>query len=159
MIAMFVTDGDECHALGLATVDAWGAQLRGTRATRDRLAAAQRVSEPEVLAASSQHLRRTEHRRSWLAAGDAAIAVDPITGGGVVRALRSAQGAAATALACLEGDPAEALPSYETTRDADWASYLQERSAYYALERRWEEEPFWARRHASSLASAALPAW
>ncbi|HSV66863.1 MAG TPA: hypothetical protein VLJ59_13255 [Mycobacteriales bacterium] len=88
-----------------------------------------------------------------VAAGDAALAVDPVSGSGVPRALRTAEAAARLAEDLLDrpGDVATLLAEYEAARDEECTAYLTERAAYYAAERRYRT-PFWARR-----ASAAKP--
>jgi flavin-dependent dehydrogenase len=80
-----------------------------------------------------------------LAAGDAALAVDPISGSGVVRALRTGRAAADAALAWLRGDRS-ACRGYDAARDGECTDYLLERTDYYRLESRWPEAPFWSRR-------------
>jgi hypothetical protein len=110
---------------------------------------------PRVFSAASQRLRRTEHDAPWIAVGDACLAVDPISGSGVVRALRSAQAATRTTLALLEADPSQVIPAYESDGDIECSRYLQERALYYAVERRWEGSPFWSRRLRATTDSRA----
>jgi flavin-dependent dehydrogenase len=82
----------------------------------------------------------------WLAVGDAALAVDPISGSGVVRALRTAAQAADALLAALSGD-GEAVPAYDRGLDEACTRYLIERLGYYEAEGRYPDAPFWQRRH------------
>jgi flavin-dependent dehydrogenase len=81
----------------------------------------------------------------WLAVGDAALAVDPVSGSGVIRALRTARAAAETVLAVLAGDRA-AIEDYEADRNKECTTYLIERLSYYGAESRWPSAPFWQRR-------------
>lgn len=107
---------------------------------------------PRVFSALSQRLRRGTERGRWLAVGDAALSVDPISGSGVVRALRTAASAASTTLDLLAGSERavdETIARYEQELDRACLVYLAERSAYYRDERRWPGSPFWARRHAT----------
>jgi flavin-dependent dehydrogenase len=99
-----------------------------------------------VFPAVSQRLRRAAYDARWLAVGDAALAVDPISGSGVVRALRTARAAAATVLAMLTGDESRPIAAYEAERDRECTQYLRERAQYYGAERRWDSAPFWRRR-------------
>jgi flavin-dependent dehydrogenase len=110
------------------------------------MSAGEACAIPQIYSAISQRLiRHDSPRERWLAVGDAALSVDPISGSGVIRALRTAQAAADTVLAALHSDP-EAIDNYEADRDRDCTSYLFERSAYYELETRWASEKFWDRR-------------
>jgi flavin-dependent dehydrogenase len=78
--------------------------------------------------------------------GDAALAVDPIPGSGAVRALRTAWAGAEAAFAVLESGSADAIALYEADLDLECTRYLEERALYYGIERRWPDQPFWARR-------------
>lgn len=48
------------------------------------------------------------------------------------------------------------LAAYESERDREYASYLEERARYYAAEERWASTPFW-RRRASGCAPGNIP--
>ena len=71
-----------------------------------------------MFSAVSQRLRRPDRSSPWLAVGEASLAVDPVSGSGVVRALRSARAGAETALAILDGR-AHAIAEYEADRDVE----------------------------------------
>lgn len=77
----------------------------------------------------------------WLAVGDAAACVDPLSSAGVSSALRSGHSAAR---AILEGCPEQHLAGERRA----FESLLQGRDAVYALERRWAAQPFWCSRPA-----------
>lgn len=87
----------------------------------------------------------------WLAVGDAALSVDPLAAQGIFNALYFGLGAAAAVHSHLAGD-ACALPDYSAEVAAIRDTYIAQRFAWYGLERRWDHEPFWARRlfHARS---------
>jgi hypothetical protein len=76
------------------------------------------------------------------------LSVDPASGSGVVRALRTARQAADAVSEFLAQPSAwpSALGSYEADRDAECTDYLLERGYYYGAERRFNG-CFWARRH------------
>jgi flavin-dependent dehydrogenase len=99
-----------------------------------------------VFPAASQRLRRAAYDARWLAVGDAALAVDPISGSGVVRALQTAHAAATTVIAILTGDESRPIAAYEAELDRECTQYLRERAQYYGAERRWDSAPFWRRR-------------
>ncbi|HEV8169711.1 MAG TPA: tryptophan 7-halogenase [Pyrinomonadaceae bacterium] len=137
-VVMLMTDGD--------LVPLWSEALGRAGLTHASVDGCEMKWGPRVFSAVSRRLQRTDRcRKRWLAVGDAALAVDPISGSGVVRALRTARAAAATVLASLSGDES-AIASYEADRDNECTEYLFKRAGYYGLERRWPNSPFWRRR-------------
>jgi flavin-dependent dehydrogenase len=109
------------------------------------------MDEPTVGSAHSHRLQRPDRTqpesRPWLAVGDAALAVDPASGSGVLRALRTGQAGADAVERMLERPHAahEALAAYEAARDDECTTYLIERAHHYAAERRFDT-PFWQHR-------------
>ncbi|MFB9323029.1 FAD-dependent oxidoreductase [Cryptosporangium minutisporangium] len=167
LVAMLLTDAELCRGLRLGEVDRWRAHQGPETAARLRGPGSPHATFPphseglRVVPASSHRLHRSApdlagQGAPWLAVGDAALAVDPITGTGVVRALRSAQAAAETVLALLAGR--DALPAYEAALDHECTAYLRRRVEYYAAEDRWPTAPFWQRRLRGLSASGASPA-
>jgi flavin-dependent dehydrogenase len=150
MIAMLMTDSDICRRARISSPERWRELLAQAPETAARVTGPAAWG-PRVFSALSQRLQRTAGDAPWIATGDAALAVDPVSGSGVVRALRSAAAAARTALALLDGDTRRAIMAYETEYDRECSSYLQERALYYAIERRWEAAPFWRRRVAAPV--------
>lgn len=148
-VATLMTDGDLARARDLAAAPAWGDALGRAHLTRARFDGAQRSWGPRTFAAPSQRLLRgPADPTRWLAVGDAALAVDPISGSGVVRALRTAAAAARAALAALDGEH-DAFAAYEEDRNRECTTYLYERASYYAMEQRWPASLFWSRRAAA----------
>jgi flavin-dependent dehydrogenase len=146
-IAMFLTDADLCARDRLSALEAWTTRLRSAPATHGRLAGSSCTGPTRVHCARSHRLRRADGiGGDWLAVGDAAMAVDPISGSGVVRALRTARAAADAVRGALEGNEGHSFEAYEADRDRDCTAYLVERARYYGFERRWPESPFWSRR-------------
>ena len=145
MVCILMTDTDICRGLRVSIPGPWHQRLAGTRLTAARVAGSV-VWGPRVFPATSQRLRRVAYDAPWLAVGDAALAVDPISGSGVVRALRTARAAATTVLAMLTGDERQPIAAYESERDREYTQYLRERAMYYGVERRWDSAPFWRRR-------------
>lgn len=145
LVAVLLTDADLCRRAGLTP-------RRLPPATSARLGEP-RLSATRVCPAASHRLLRTGDHRPWLAVGDAALTVDPATGSGVVRALRSAEQGVLLASRLLRrpGDAA-AIDRHESARDEECTAYLTERAGYYALERRLSS-PFWRRRRALQQAA------
>jgi 2-polyprenyl-6-methoxyphenol hydroxylase-like FAD-dependent oxidoreductase len=151
-VAMLMTDGDLRPARGTKALPQWRAAVQRTILTRGRVGDGEPRWGPRIIPAVSQRLVRARHDRArWLAVGDAALSVDPISGSGVVRALRTAQAAASTVLAALSGAD-EAIAGYEVERDKECTVYLVERATYYGIEGRWPDAPFWRRRVAVGAA-------
>jgi flavin-dependent dehydrogenase len=85
----------------------------------------------------------------WLAIGDAAIGRDPLSSSGIDFALASAE-RASSVLCALAAGRHESADEYDAEVQADFAAYLRDRRAYYGIERRWPESPFWQRRQFTS---------
>lgn len=154
MIVTLMTDADLCASASLNSLPAWSRLLCAAPATQARVACAAAPSAPRIFSAVSQRLCRSDVESPWLAIGDAALAVDPVSGGGVVRALRSASEGAQTALAILAGDVAGAVTAFETARDGECSGYLSKRARFYGYEQRWPQSQFWRRRRAATATSS-----
>ena len=145
-IAMLMCDADLMREQDFDELEQWFLALNRAPLTLDRLSAGRVQWGPRLFPAMSQRLVRTQASPThWLAVGDAALAVDPISGSGVLRALKAAQAAAITIQALLGGDTT-ALDRYEAERNADCTRYLLERASYYSYEQRYSRAPFWQRR-------------
>ncbi|HXF60073.1 MAG TPA: hypothetical protein VNK95_00570, partial [Caldilineaceae bacterium] len=85
----------------------------------------------------------------WLAAGDAALAGDPLGGQGVAQARALGEQAGAT---LLQDGPARAaaLADYQAHLSRRAATYRRLLRQVYSAEWRWPEAPFWARRAVAS---------
>jgi 2-polyprenyl-6-methoxyphenol hydroxylase-like FAD-dependent oxidoreductase len=110
------------------------------------------IPELHVLAANSYITTRCQGDR-WLAAGDAASAVDPLSGQGIERALRAGIRAAHTIDAVLNAETGAndarrqaAIDEYQRDQTATDREYLAQRHECYARVRRWTDRPFWKRR-------------
>jgi len=82
----------------------------------------------------------------WIAAGDAAQSYDPLASQGLFNALYTGLAAAEAADRALSGDPA-GLPAYAAELQKVRAAYELHLVAWYGLEQRWPQSPFWRRRH------------
>ena len=76
----------------------------------------------------------------WVAAGDAAVAFDPLSSQGIVTAL--VMGREAGRVAAGLATPSEYTGQYESLL----LEHLALATAYYGIEERWPTSPFWARR-------------
>jgi flavin-dependent dehydrogenase len=91
----------------------------------------------------------------WLAVGDAAAAVDPLSSRGIARGLGAGIAAARAIDSHLTGE-VDALEEYASDLTAEFDVYLVERTATYRQEVRWSESDFWRRRHARAIAPERL---
>ncbi|MEV8596118.1 FAD-dependent monooxygenase [Streptomyces sp. NPDC052012] len=94
--------------------------------------------------AQSSHLDRV-HGDGWIAAGDAAVAFDPLSSQGILTALYTGLGAAQAIDAHLRGT-SDALDAYTAQITAALAAYRQGHRMVHAQETRWLDHPFWSRR-------------
>jgi len=115
-------------------------------------------SGPHVRPADTSRLDKVIDR-NWLAIGDAAMAFDPLSGQGVLKALESALSAAR----CIHdyfGGRESALQDYAVGVSTDFERYLHMRTAFYSREQRWPRSVFWQRRHAPTRQfGASRPSW
>lgn len=145
LMVMLLTDSDICRSGKLTLSNSWLTHLRAATATSFRVGSAPIAGGPSVFGAASRRLRRSDTTSRWIAVGDAALAVDPISGSGVVRALSTAGAGAAAVLDILQGS-CEAIDRYEAERERECVAYLEDRALYYGMEKRWHNHAFWHRR-------------
>ena len=149
-VAVLMTDGDLINTQHTKQLPEWQNALCRAVLTRASVDGCELKWGPSAFSAVSQRLRRAPgDRRRWLAVGDAALAVDPVSGSGVVRALRTAKAAAAAVLSTFAGAET-AILCYESDRDDECTLYLLKRAGYYRMEQRWPNAPFWQRRLATA---------
>jgi len=124
----------------------WHCAIEQTSRTRQRLAASNSIAtgEPIVRSASSRQLDPVAGD-GWLAVGDAASTFDPLSSQGVQKAIRSGVFASYAILDQIRGN-AGSFTRYQNFIGAEYSAYLDLRAAYYGIEQRWPEAPFWKRR-------------
>ncbi|HEX8154268.1 MAG TPA: FAD-dependent monooxygenase, partial [Thermoanaerobaculia bacterium] len=93
LVVMLMTDSDLAHARRLHDPATWLAAVLAQPHTAARIAGAKPPSELAIAPASSHRLSPIAGE-AWLAVGDAATALDPLSSQGIVKALRSATEAA-----------------------------------------------------------------
>lgn len=153
-IVAFFTDAAIAAKRRLKDAPAWWDALAGTRHTLAVACHGAPLGLPRVASAAS-HVLTPALGSGWIAVGDAALAVDPLSSGGVAFALRSAEAAAAQIVAT----PGRVAGSYEAMVAEAADRYLIERADHYGLEDRFRDEPFWSARRAPEhvLATTATP--
>ena len=147
LVAAWMSDTDLIRARGLKDAARWHALLAESRQTRERARGMRVVTDPMIFAAQSQRLTKFAGT-GWVAAGDAAMAFDPLSAHGIVKALRSGKIASFVGLDWIR-DQRDTHVRYCNLADAEWAQYQSARRAFYTEEQRWPHSLFWARRHRS----------
>jgi flavin-dependent dehydrogenase len=142
-VAVYLTDGDLLPGGGQdALWSAWSAALEKTNYAVQWISRMKGFTNGPnfrtVRADSGASL--PDRGEGWIVAGDAALAGDPLSGSGFIRALRSGAETAAAVDGALTGN----LPPGDAT--GRWARYRDSRHFYYELETRWPESGFWKRR-------------
>jgi flavin-dependent dehydrogenase len=152
VIAIFFTDADLCARGGFAGADGWRRLLDESQHTRHRLEGCHFSAKTRVFPAGT-HLLDRAAGDLWLAIGDAVIGRDPLSSSGIDFALASAE-RAYELLHALANDVSDSVGAYNAEVRSDFATYLTQRSSYYAMEDRWPDSPFWQRRQRSASCAA-----
>ena len=149
----FMTDVDLVPSGKTARASWWKNQIKGlTKETEGGLSEA--VCRLRVRPAGTV-LRTPLAGDGFLSVGDAANALDPLSGMGVLRALRDGIGAADAIHADSE-DKRSALERYGADVQQDFNRQCRQREAMYESERRWPLSPFWMRRQRGDLKSVVI---
>ena len=84
----------------------------------------------------------------WLAVGDAAQALDPLSSQGITRALETGIDAGRRIGRALSDSQRarSLLKEYAQLQARDWLHYMAKHQAYYQSQPRWLDRPFWQRR-------------
>ncbi len=143
VLAAFLTDADLARSLGVGNADPWLELFEGSAARR-RLAALNPHTEPRILALHCHRLDQTAGE-DWLAVGDAAATVDPLTLPGISKAMGSGIEAAEAIVDALAGRRT-GIRRYRQSLAASFESLLETRRKIYEREDRFAGEPFWVRR-------------
>jgi flavin-dependent dehydrogenase len=142
LLLAYMTDAD-LWARTARGGDALASRLDGAPLTRARLRGTP-GPPARVVAAVSSRLRPAA-TAGWLAAGDAAMAVDPLSGNGVGRALRSGMCAAGAILEEWDGDEG-ATRDYAAEVARAFTTYAADWRWFYGREQRFTSSEFWRRR-------------
>jgi len=149
-IVVYLTDADllpgEPRARGELASSAKRLDLVG--ALLGLSAAPEIVVGPSLTSARSGWLGRFSGP-GWLAAGDAAVTYDPLSGRGITCALLTGRSAGEAAVAMLGGDDQRAATEQHEGLIAHVIDdTISQRAVIYRTETRWPSAPFWSRRRA-----------
>lgn len=147
---------------GKAQLPAWCAQRRAKSALVRELFGAEALQATSLHARSSTAILFEEASGpDWLRVGDAAMAVDPLSGNGIFQSLSSALQAPAVINTLLQHPQrAELARRFHQQRvEHLFLRFARIGRDFYTLERRWAEQPFWQARRgwpdAESMHAAA----
>jgi flavin-dependent dehydrogenase len=147
-VCTFMTDANLAAAAPGSALEGWERRMKRTLHVRSSVEEYPALTRFIVRAARSQRLDRMSGR-GWLAVGDAAMAVDPLSSHGIAKAVERGWQAADAVLACVDGDDA-ALERLSQRFATEFTEYERTRLGYYSTERRWPHAPFWQRRQPGS---------
>ena len=147
MVVAWMSDADLIRARALRVAGNWLNHLHRSKLTQARVAQGSPELPPRLQAAQSQSLTKTSGP-GWLAVGDAASTLDPLSSQGIRKALYTGKLASFVAIDCLTGRPS-AQSRYDSLLVRDYHHYNETKTWFYALEKRWPQSPFWSRRQAT----------
>lgn len=152
-------ENDEKHAWSVTIHEPHGKSLVNARVVVDATGRVSSIAKRKraratnvsasiktIPAATSVLNSRVQHESNWLAVGDAALSIDPLSGQGVYRALTSGCAAGVAVARSIDQDGSEFAAirqEFTSAFEADLKSW----HAFYSQERRWPECTFWKRRH------------
>jgi flavin-dependent dehydrogenase len=144
-IAACMTDADLARRLRLTDPESWSRRLAATERVSEALRDA-RPHGPVVVRATQSRRLEPAAGEGWLAVGDAASLLDPLSSSGITKALRSGVFASYAVGDLLAQGDDRGLERYRRYVVDELEAYSRLRARYYAEERRWPESDFWRRR-------------
>jgi hypothetical protein len=153
-VVALMTDADLAREANLLSPGAFRQAWTATLEVGHFVSPTDEELRPVRFAAGTQFIDRAI-APGWLAIGDALIALDPLSAGGITGALEDAITATDAIVRLLGlpdcGEARDLRSNYATRADATLNRYLVERCAIYGLERRWTKSRFWQRRAATTI--------
>lgn len=144
-VVAFMSDADIVRRLRLAERERFMRALREAGHIRAAVAGAEPPGSPQFAGAGSQRVT-CDAAQTLICAGDAASCFDPVSGQGIVKALRSGVFASYAIADRLERDDGTGLRRYAAFVASEFTAYRDTLRAYYTQEGRWPDSLFWKRR-------------
>lgn len=144
VIQAFVTDSDLIPKDEPSQIMLLSNSYERTPLIAERIKDCEFESWLKVIPANT-YLRKKVAGQDWLSVGDAAIALDPLSGLGVFNALKSGI-TAAEHIVDLKENRSRNLRDYSLHLMGEFERFASARETNYSKEQRWPESPFWARR-------------
>ncbi|HEX6641737.1 MAG TPA: NAD(P)/FAD-dependent oxidoreductase, partial [Thermoanaerobaculia bacterium] len=145
IVVAFASDAENIRRLDATQPRTWRTMLANTRHLAAALVDCSFIEETLRASHAPSFILDRTAGENWLAAGDAASAYDPISAGGVYKALDDGLRAADAITAALGGDSA-AMDGYEQSVRTRFEGYLANRNYFYGVEQRFPNSEFWSRR-------------
>ncbi|GAB6041217.1 NAD(P)/FAD-dependent oxidoreductase [Endothiovibrio diazotrophicus] len=145
LVSAFMSDADLIREHGLDRPDRLDALHAESDELRRLLPGDEGEREVWVYPAHSGHLDRIAGP-GWIAIGDAALGMDPLTSSGINSALADGLAAAGALRPWLATGDSDGLRDHAEKMNRTVVIYLDERTRFYGRERRWSDHPFWRRR-------------
>jgi flavin-dependent dehydrogenase len=142
LVVAYFTDADLLHAPAENRGTVWDELLGETRLTRDRLRHVECLSDLRVVSASSA-IADPIAGAGYVAIGDAACTIDPMSSQGILHALTSGRD---VARALISPKRSQAILRWAKGIVARFRGDLQTRQQFCRSERRWPASRFWRRR-------------
>ena len=124
----------------------WAELLKAAPLTSERAIAMEKLPRIHIVSAASV-FRQPVTGPNWIAAGDAALGFDPLSGLGIYKTIESGLRSSAAIVRCLKGD-SSGMVEYENWTAEGFRSYLSMRRQFYGSVERWPRSRFWQRRMA-----------
>jgi flavin-dependent dehydrogenase len=148
LVVAHMTDADLFAGSGCGPCDYWACHLADAPLTLARTGQQTLLTEHKIFSAASL-IRSPICGTDWIAAGDASVAFDPLSGQGVYNALEGGNLAAKAVIARFDGNN-DSFTEYSNWINSLFSDYLQLRGEFYSKEQRWPRSPFWRRRQSLS---------
>lgn len=148
----FMTDADIARTHGLLQSEKLAARLAETQLIGPELATVGGSARPSIHVASNE-FSSVVAGPNWLAVGDAAIGLDPLTSSGISCALGDGLAAAEAIATARATGTADALHAYAERVAQAVDAFRAQWRATYRREGRWPEAQFWQRRHSAGKSS------
>ena len=149
-----MTDADRVRALGLSGGEGLARLLAQTKHVQHVVDINRPFDRPTIYPAGSRWLQGTT-TLPLLCVGDAAMCYDPVSGQGVVKALRSGVFASYAIADFLRNGDLRGLSRYRLMLRREFAAYREALRDYYTQEQRWSDRPFWHRRISTAVPQCA----
>lgn len=148
MAVSMMSDSEIIGAKGLKDFSQWSGLLNGAKYTRQRLQQAKPLGPVVIRSAASFRLDRV-YGEGWLAVGDAACGIDPLSSQGIFKALHSGTIGGYALLDEWSGktEAGKGLARYQSSIFAQFNAFLEKRRDFYREEMRWPNAPFWKDKH------------
>ena len=144
LVVAYMTDADLMPKGRAQAAGLWHDQLARTRHTRAQTVGG--TLDALRMVDASSHRLSASAGHNWLAVGDAAMALDPLSSQGIGSALESGLWASQAIDRARAGD-IEGAHAYARWLDLTFTDFMRKRAMYYRQEQRWPRSEFWRRRH------------